>query len=580
METISQWLLTFLGNALWQALVITAAALGCDRLMRNAPARQRHFLWVAALALCVLLPLLSTSGPLRDQAPTSAAGKAVSIQVEARDSIPPQSSSELTEFIRPRSRTFSLPSILAMLALACYLLSLLFHMIKLWRAWRQTKALLSASHKREIPERLGLIKQQCQGAFGLKGVTLLCSSEIAGPITTGSRSIVLPEALFDSEAPDLLSAAIGHEMAHIKRCDFAFNLIYEFLSMPLAFHPVIIFIKRRIKETRELACDELVTERLLDAPAYARSLLRLADSAMGFHRPAYSLGVFEAGILEKRVMKLIERKPHLSKKGKTFILAAVVSLLTASSVVAAVFSLKIEQRAEEKNQIDGAWELFLTEDGQDPKGSVFGFPLGLSLKLNGKRPVGSIWFPLMTGTGTGLRQSVAPEEVILARRALLDSTFNDRLLSFRIDRDNKGDLIEMTLEPTGERFSGRWKVLRSGESGALRGARKESFETWLTGRWTAVLLSEDGTEIEGELIVKADGGPLTAKTIFNIAGAKEEWKLVEVRTADSETYSFQVFNGEETFKADLKLTNDQFEGTWKTMRKGGPGGRIKLIRKK
>jgi hypothetical protein len=37
---------------------------------------------------------------------------------------------------------------------------------------------------------------------------------------------------------------------------------------------------------------------------------------------------------------------------------------------------------------------------------------------------------------------------------------------------------------------------------------------------------------------------------------------------------------EQTFKATLKLTNDQFEGLWKEMRAGGASGRIKLIRKK
>jgi hypothetical protein len=62
----SQWVLTFLSNALWQPLVITSSALACDRLMRNFPARQRHNLWVAAMTLCVLLPLLSASGLLHN----------------------------------------------------------------------------------------------------------------------------------------------------------------------------------------------------------------------------------------------------------------------------------------------------------------------------------------------------------------------------------------------------------------------------------------------------------------------------------------------------------------------------------
>src|SRR5262245_3415191 len=159
-------------------------------------------------------------------------------------------------------------------------------------------------------------------------------------------------------------------MAHIKRRDFALNLIYELLSLPLAFHPAILFIKRRIKETRELACDELVTERLLDASDYARSLLRLADSAMVIRRRAYTLGVFDADILEERIMKLVDLKPRLSRLGKTALLVAVLSLLTASSAVATIFSLNIEQRAETTNPMDGDWELFLTQDGREIKGSV------------------------------------------------------------------------------------------------------------------------------------------------------------------------------------------------------------------
>jgi hypothetical protein len=93
------------------------------------------------------------------------------------------------------------------------------------------------------------------------------------------------------------------------------------------------------------------------------------------------------------------------------------------------------------------------------------------------------------------------------------------------------------------------------------------------------LMSSDGTETRGELIV--DGHRQVVKPIFNIAGVKKEWRLVETQVSkDRETYSFQVFNGEQTFKAELRLTNDQFEGSWKEMRAGGASGRIKLIRKK
>jgi bla regulator protein blaR1 len=579
METISQWLLTFLGNALWQALVIVAAALCCDRLMRNASGRQRHFLWVAALVLCALLPLLGAAGHLREVAQTPAARELATGQVEASASIPTPPLAASTEMSRPRSWTFSLSPVGALLALACYGIALVYHGIRLWRARRRTKALLSSARNREVPERLALIVERCQSAFGLKSVTILYSAETSVPVTAGRRTILLPEALFDSDSPDLLSAAVGHEMAHIKRRDFALNLIYELLSLPLACHPAITFIKRRIKETRELASDELVTSRLLDASDYARSLLRLAESAMVLHRSAYTLGAFDADILEERIMKLIERKPSLSKFGKTALMVAVLSLLTASSAVAAIYSLSIEQRAEAANPMDGDWELFLTQDGREIKGSVFSLPMPLYLKIEGQRPIGNIGFPAISGVGAGLKQAIDQVDIILGIHGLRNPSFDGRLLSFRFDSNGKGDLIEMTLELTGENLVGHWKALSGGESGSIRGVRTQSFETWITGAWMVSLMSSDGTETRGELIV--DGHRQVVKPIFNIAGVKKEWRLVETQVGkDREAYSFQVFNGEQTFKAELRLTNDQFEGSWKEMRAGGASGRIKLIRKK
>src|SRR5262245_37761946 len=441
--------------------------------MRNYPARQRHNLWETALALCVLRPLVLASGPLHNkEAQPSTPGGVISIQAPTNDSTPPQGPSALWGFFRPRSQTFSPPPGFAILTLVCFLISLLLHGAKMWRAGEETKALLAGSYRREIPERLALIKRQCQRALGLKGVTLLFSSRTTVPITAGRRSIVLPEALFDSGTPDLLSAAMGHEMAHIKRRDFAFNLCCQLLSIPLAFHPAVVFIKRRINETRELACDEMVTERWLDALDYARSLLRMADSAMVSHRGAYSLGVFEADILEERIMKLIERKPRLSGRVRTIIPALVLSLVSASTAVATVFSINIAQ------------------DGNSSSGAGGG--AGTARKQSGNRSL---------------------EKIV--------------------------------------------------------------------GEWVVIVTSNDGTEPEGgrsPLIVKADGDQLTGKVIIKTDTEPKEWVLIEPKF-DGETFTFKVDNGEELLAADLKLKNDQFEGTWKGPVSGLSGG-LKLVRKK
>ena len=53
----SQLLITFLINSMWQIPLVAAIAALCARLVRHAPSAYRHFVWVAALGLCLGLPL-------------------------------------------------------------------------------------------------------------------------------------------------------------------------------------------------------------------------------------------------------------------------------------------------------------------------------------------------------------------------------------------------------------------------------------------------------------------------------------------------------------------------------------------
>src|SRR2546426_6896205 len=62
MIRISELLLNFLLNATWQIVVITFVASVGARLLKHAPARYRHALWVASLLLSVVLPLWSVFG--------------------------------------------------------------------------------------------------------------------------------------------------------------------------------------------------------------------------------------------------------------------------------------------------------------------------------------------------------------------------------------------------------------------------------------------------------------------------------------------------------------------------------------
>ncbi|HSL53191.1 MAG TPA: hypothetical protein VK868_02305, partial [Pyrinomonadaceae bacterium] len=57
----SELILNFVLNSCWQIAVIAAIAALASRLLKNGPARYQHALWVFALVISLLVPLLTAT---------------------------------------------------------------------------------------------------------------------------------------------------------------------------------------------------------------------------------------------------------------------------------------------------------------------------------------------------------------------------------------------------------------------------------------------------------------------------------------------------------------------------------------
>ena len=64
MRIAAEYFLSFLLNASWQVALVAVVASFADLLLRRTMARYRHWVWVAALALSLALPLLTSLRPL------------------------------------------------------------------------------------------------------------------------------------------------------------------------------------------------------------------------------------------------------------------------------------------------------------------------------------------------------------------------------------------------------------------------------------------------------------------------------------------------------------------------------------
>jgi beta-lactamase regulating signal transducer with metallopeptidase domain len=358
MSISSQLLLNFLLNAVWQIALIAALASAGAWLLRYSAARYRHLLWVSALCLAVLVPAVTSWRAMLDSVATAVATVETSF---AREPIEPFALSESSEAPAVSLPVFQLSRNVALALIALYAAFLLYRAFRLAQAWQTTRAIKHLAHELEPDENVAAVINQCESEFatGSRRVKVLCSETLPVPVTMGffQPVIILPDALLREGNIDLLTSAIGHEFVHVARQDYLLNFIYELVYLPVSFHPAAALLGRRIKQTRELCCDQLVAERILNAETYARSLIRLAGSAPTLRRLSVTttVGIADADILEARIMSLLT-KPKMTTRWKKMSLVAVSLLLVVPCVAAAAFAMRfdVETNAQDPVQEDQA----------------------------------------------------------------------------------------------------------------------------------------------------------------------------------------------------------------------------------
>jgi beta-lactamase regulating signal transducer with metallopeptidase domain/uncharacterized membrane protein YkoI len=346
MRLSSQLLLTFLLNACWQIALIAAVASLGSWLLRNSVARYRHWVWATALCLSFLVPAFTSLRTLFDDViqphtpATFETGRLALLENETIPRLPETSSSALPS-------TFKLNQSLGLTILAVYFAFLLYRIFKLIQAWQTTRTIRRRAIEIEPNDSVAQVIHRCELEFGTRAgaVRVFRSDTLPVPVTTGlfNPVIILPESLLREGNVELLTSAIAHEFIHVARRDYLLNLIYELLFVPVSFHPAAALLRRRVRETRELCCDELVAERILKAEVYARSLVRLASSAPPLRRLSVTttVGIADADILEARIMSLL-KKPNFRPRWRKSLLIAVSLLLLVPCAAAAAFAMRFD----------------------------------------------------------------------------------------------------------------------------------------------------------------------------------------------------------------------------------------------
>src|SRR5690606_19858334 len=111
--------------------------------------------------------------------------------------------------------------------------------------------------------------------LGLKErIQLLESVKVNLPLTIGwlKPVILFPAGMLSGMPADQLEAIMAHELAHIQRRDYLFNIVQNAIEILFFFHPAVWAISHRIRVERENCCDDIALRHCQSKLALANAL--------------------------------------------------------------------------------------------------------------------------------------------------------------------------------------------------------------------------------------------------------------------------------------------------------------------
>lgn len=213
-----------------------------------------------------------------------------------------------------------------------YLLLLALPSYRLFKNWRYIEDLKKSGLEKTALDYQLFVKKVASQLGIRHNVRVYISRLVQSPVTIGYLKpiILLPLAAVTNLSTRQVEAVILHELAHIKRYDYAINFILAVLQTLFYFNPFVKKFINAIEFEREKSCDELVLQFQYDKISYASALLLLEKNLLS----AEFLTVGAAGKrhLLQRIEKIVgrEKKPtfnfdHFAGLFASFLLAMFIN---------------------------------------------------------------------------------------------------------------------------------------------------------------------------------------------------------------------------------------------------------------
>jgi beta-lactamase regulating signal transducer with metallopeptidase domain len=161
-------------------------------------------------------------------------------------------------------------------------------------------------------------------------VDLRLSNRIASPLTVGviRPLVLLPVSALTSLSAEQIEVILAHELAHIRRADYFWNILQTVIETLFFFHPAVWWLSRRLREQRELCCDDIAVETCQDPSVYATALLRLEEGRKLHLHLAMALDGNQSHMsLRARILRILGDQEEQPRDLKPLSLAGITAAL-------------------------------------------------------------------------------------------------------------------------------------------------------------------------------------------------------------------------------------------------------------
>jgi beta-lactamase regulating signal transducer with metallopeptidase domain len=156
----------------------------------------------------------------------------------------------------------------------------------------------------EMAEKLG-IKRAVRAFFSPLAKT---------PMTLGTLKpiILFPVSAFTGLPSKEIEAIIAHELAHVLRHDYLFNILQSIVEILFFYHPAVWIISSQIRNERENSCDNKAIETTGDKVAFVKALAAIQINNLREEKLAMAFSPNKNSVLQriKRLQKQVAMKTN------------------------------------------------------------------------------------------------------------------------------------------------------------------------------------------------------------------------------------------------------------------------------